>query len=248
MMNRVVVNVNNYRFKIVTNANNKVTEVVSTFVIRAIGAGMQNGFGFQLPANSIAGADVEVSGTKLKENIVSLNPNGTEAGQGKITVIVFDNVSKVMPSPGGFGVNTVPGNTYVKPDTTVVSILFKPDTYSITDVGIANFNPFMIVNLDRGREIHLPDKLPTSLANQAYFRTGDDDSDPATGRYYKTKTNLPWAINITSGFDYTNETFQITSAYLKFAAWAESSGVQYPDWFLKNSGYRNESNIYQVPK
>ena len=195
----------------------------------------------------VAAADVEAAGYKLKESFIHLNPNGTEAGQDKITVIVFDNVNKIMPSQGGFGVNTVPGETYVKPDTTVISIIFKPNTYSIADVGIDQFNPFMIINLDRGKEIHLSDHPPTSLVNQAYFKTGDDDSDPASGRYYKTKSNLPWAIRISSGFNYTNERAQITSGYLKFAAWAQSAGIQFPDWYLKNSGYRDESNIYQVP-
>ena len=237
-----------YRFKTVTNSNNKVTEVISTFVIRAIGAGLQNGFGFQLPGAGIAGADVEVTGYKLKESFINLNPNGTEAGQDKITVIVFDNVCKIMPSPGGFGVNTVPGNTYVKPDTTIVTVSFKPNTYAIEDLLIDSFNPFMIVNLDRGKEIHLPDNPPTSLVNPSYFKTSEDNSDPASGRYYKTKSNLPWAVRISSSFDYTNESAQITSAYLKFAAWAESGGVQYTDWYLKNSGYRDESNIFQVPQ
>lgn len=237
----------NYRFKTITNANNKVTEVEATFIMRAIGAGFQNGFGFQLPLNAIAGPDVEAAGYKLKESFIHLNPNGTEAGQNKITVIVFDNVNKIMPSPGGFGVNTVPGAPYVKPDTSIISIIFKPNTYSVADVGLDHFNPFMIVNLDRGKEIHLPDNPPTSLVNLAYFNTGDDNSDPSSARYYKTKTNLPWAIRISSGFDYTNETAQITTAFLKFAAWAQSSGSQYPDWYLKNSGYRDEANIYQVP-
>jgi LruC domain-containing protein len=236
-----------YRFRTVTNMNNKVTEVVATFAIRAIGAGLQNGFGFQLPGNNIAGADVEVSGYRLKEGFISLNPNGTEAGQEKITVIVYDNVSKIMPSPGGFGVNVQPGAPYLDPDTTILSILFKPDTYSTDDIGLDQFNPFLIVNLDRGKEVHLPDHAPTNLVNAAYFKTSEDDSDPATGRYYKTQNNLPWAIRISTGFDYTVEGVQITSAYLKFAAWAESAGVQYPDWYLKTTGYRNEPGIYQVP-
>jgi LruC domain-containing protein len=190
---------------------------------------------------------VEVTGFKLKENFISLNPNGTEAGQDKITVIVFDNVFKVMPSPGGFGVNVTPGGTYVIPDTTVVSLTFKPGTCTMADVGIERFNPFLFVNLDRGKEIHLPDNLPTSQANQAYFGTGNDDSDPASGRYYRTKTNLPWAIRILPGFDYTAEGYQITSAYLKFATWAESAGVQFPDWYMKANGYRDETKVYQVP-
>lgn len=153
-----------------------------------------------------------------------------------------------MVSPGGFGVNVEPGSAYVKPDTTRILLGFKPNTYSIADIGIDQFNPFLIINHERGKEVHLPNNLPTSLANTTYFKKGDDDSDPASGRYYKTITNLPWAIRVSADFDYQVEKAQITSAYLKFASWAESAGAQYPDWYLKNSGYRNESNIYQVPK
>jgi LruC domain-containing protein len=237
-----------YRFKTITNASNKVSEVYATFVLRAIGAGMKNGFGFQLPGSGIAATDIEVTGFKLKEGIINLSPNGTESGQQKNTIIVFDNAYKIMPFSGGFGVNVQPGATFVQPDTTVISLCFKPNTYSIEDVGIANFNPFLIVNLDRGREIHLPDHPPTSLANPAFFATGNDNSTPATGRYYKTATNLPWAIRISSGYDYTIEGAQITAACLKFGAWAESSGLQFPDWYMDISGYRNVSYIYPASK
>ena len=236
-----------YRFITITNANNKVSDIVATFIIRAIGAGLQNGFGFQLPGTGIPESDVEVTGFKLTESYINLNANGTEAGQEKITVVVFDNVNKIMPSPGGFGVNVEPGAPFLTPDTTLVTVSFKANTYTMDDIAMDSFNPFMIINLDRGKEVHLPDNPPTSLVNQAWFKTGNDDSDPASGRYYKTQKNLPWAIRISSGFDYTIEKAQITSAYLKFAAWAESSGVQYPDWYLNNNGYRNESHIYQVP-
>lgn len=235
-----------YRFKTITNANNKVSDIVVTFIIRAIGAGLQNGFGFQLPGNGIPETDVEVAGFRLTESYINLNENGTEAGQEKITVVVFDNVNKIMPS-SGFGVNVEPGAPYLTPDTTMVTVSFKSNTYSMDDIAMDRFNPFLIINLDRGKEVHLPDNPPTSLVDLAWFKTGNDDSDPASGRYYKTQKNLPWAIRISSGFDYTIEKAQITSAYLKFVAWAESSGTQYPDWYLNNSGYRNESNIYQVP-
>jgi len=234
----------NYRFKIITDASNKVTEISSTFVIRAIGAGLQNGFGFQLPTASVVQTDIETSGSKLTESYITVGSNGLESGQERPTIIVFDNVNKIMPSPGGFGVNVQPGAPYVDPDTTVVSLLFKPGTYSINDIGIDRFNPFLIVDMDRGKEIHLPDHVPTSLANPAWFKTSEDDSDPASGRYYKTITNLPWAIRIASDFDYTIESVQITSAYLKFAPWAESGGSSYPDWYLDTTGYRNETNIY----
>jgi len=236
-----------YRFNAVTGASNKVTEITAAFAIRAIGAGLSNGFGFQFTGASLLNADIAVTGSRLLESYITLNANGTEAGEEKMTVIVCDNVNKVMPSISGFGVNVVPGAPYVKPDTIVITMAFTPNKYSIADIGLINFNPFLIVNKERGKEVHLPDYPPTSLVNMAYFGTAQDNSAPGTGKYYKTANNLPWAINIVSSYNYTIEAAQITSAYLKFAAWAESSGALFPDWYLSNSGYRNVSFIYQVP-
>jgi LruC domain-containing protein len=95
--------------------------------------------------------------------------------------------------------------------------------------------------------VHLPDNPPTALVNPDYFDTEHDNSNPETGRYYKTENNLPWAINVPSEFDYPVEKAVIIQAYLHFATWAESSGSQYADWYLNNTGYRNNDVIYQVP-
>jgi LruC domain-containing protein len=236
-----------YQFTIVTNSANKVTEVLSKFAVRAIGAGFANGFGFQLPGATLQSTDMEVEGSVLNENYITLNSNGLEANQDKPTVIVFDNINAIMPPVSGFGVNVIPGDPYVDPDTMLVNIGITPGKYSIDELGLNNFNPFLIVNKERGKEVHLPNYEPTSLVDAAYFGTSQDDSDPATGKYYKTAENLPWAIKIASSYDYTIESAQITSAHLKFVEWAESSGAFYPDWYLDLSGYRNEANIYQIP-
>jgi LruC domain-containing protein len=236
-----------YQFNTVTNGSNKVTEVLATFVVRAIGAGFENGFGFQLPGKNVVNTDVMVTGYDLKENYITLASNGTESNQELTTIIVFDNANKVLVPSSGFGVNVIPTEPYVTPDTIVISMAFTPNTYAAADLDLIRFNPFLIVNGERGKEIHLPDYLPTSLANVKLFGTGQDDTNPATGKYYKTKSNLPWAINIASSYHYTIESNQITSAYLRFANWAESSGTTYPDWYLDESGYRNSSAIYPLP-
>jgi len=236
-----------YRFKAVTNASNKITEIYGTFIIRAIGAGLSNGFGFQLPGSTLLSSDITVDGYKFRENYITLNGNGTEANQERITVIVYDNVDKIMPATSGSFVNVVPGTPYIIPDTTVISMVFEHNKYTLDDVGLFDFNPFLIINMERGKEVHLPDYMPTSLVNPEYFGTGQDDSEPATGRYYKTSNNLPWGINIVSHFQYTIETRQIISGYLMFAPWAESSGTSYPDWYIDTPGYRNEANIYPMP-
>ncbi|MGE4569684.1 MAG: LruC domain-containing protein, partial [Bacteroidales bacterium] len=70
-----------YRINTVTNASDKVVNQVYTFKVRAIGAGLHNGFGFQI--GSVApSAVVSVSGTEAGSGF-SLLSSGLEAGQSK---------------------------------------------------------------------------------------------------------------------------------------------------------------------
>ena len=108
-------------------------------------------------------------------------------------------------------------------------------------------NPFIYINeagKGRGYEVHLPDHPPTELADASVFGTSSDDSKPSSGRYYKTKSNLPFAISIPEKFDYPAEGQAIINAYLKFASWAQSGGLQYTNWYQNISGYRNPNNVY----
>lgn len=237
-----------YQFTTVTNVNNKVAEIRGNFVVKAIGAGLRNGFGFQFPDDNISTSDIMVSGFNIDDGYISLGENGLENGQELPTFIVFDNASNILPSNSGFGVNVEEGVAYVDPDTLVLSIVITPDKYTIGDFNLEDFNPFMIVDEERGKEIHLADYLPTTLADEDYFGTVDDSSDPAIARYYKTENNLPWALKISESFDYTIEKSEITSAYYNFFEWASSGGVVYQDWYKDKSGYRNENAIYQVPE
>jgi LruC domain-containing protein len=235
-----------YKFQITTNANNYVEKVVGTFVIKAFGASLENGFGFQLPGITNA-SDLTVTGYSLTDGYIHLNDNGTETGQAKPTIIVYDNAFKQMTSPGGIGVNTDPAQPYVTPKTLTITINVKPNTYLYSDLNISNFNPFLIVNKVRGVEVHLPDYAPTSLVNTSLFGTADDKSNPAQNKYYKNVNNLPWAINFYQQFDYPQEKVDIIRVYLHFAEWATSGGTLYPNWYQDLPGYRNASLIYQKP-
>ncbi len=233
-----------YQFEIISNSNNKINQIIGTFIIKAYGATLHNGFGFQL-SDAILPADLTVTGYHLTEGYITLSANGTESGQSKPTIILYDDVYKQMQHPGsGVGVNTVSWAPYVAPVTLTLTIDVKPNTYDLNDLDIANFNPFIIVNKDRGKEVHLPDYLPTDLANPALFGTGNDDSQPATGKYYKTVNNLPWAINIYESYDYPKETIDITAAYSHFVEWATSGGQFFSDWYQDKPGYRNAPLIY----
>jgi len=237
-----------YKFQIITNADNKVVDVVGTFKLRAFGAGYHNGFGFQFPNANINQALMTATGSQVG-SLVSLGANGLEAGQAKPTIIVFEDAFDLMPHPGqgSIGVNTTPNVPYVQPVTRVINIEFSTATYTIAQLGIMDFNPFIFVDRTRGREVHLPDYEPTSLANMSLFGTGDDDSNPAQNRYYKNKNNLPWAITTPTSFDYPKEKVLILDTHLKFGQWAQSNGALFADWYLNLSGYRNESGIFQAP-
>ncbi|MCH8569103.1 MAG: LruC domain-containing protein [Balneolales bacterium] len=234
-----------YRFKITSNAVNVVEKIEATFVLRAFGAGFRNGFGFQL-SNAIQSNHIAVSGYSITENFITLNSNGTEAGQSKPTIIVFDNTYNEMQHPGtGIGVNTDPDAPFVTPAVFNITIDFVGGSYTYGDLNISEFNPFIIVNRDRGREVHLPNYPPTDLANMDFFGTRDDRSRPNQNRWYMSENNLPWAINLIHSFEYPIERVDIIDAYPRFIDWAQSGGTDFPDWFSNTaSHYRNPANIY----
>jgi LruC domain-containing protein len=236
-----------YQFELISNTGNFVDQIVGTFVLKAFGASYENGFGFQL-SEDLDPADLYVEGMQITESFINLNGNGTEANQSKPTIIVFDNAYNEMQHPGmGIGVNTTPEAPYVQPVEFEIRIYLPENTYTFAQVDIASFNPFIIVNKNRGVEVHLPNYPPTDLVDMSLFGTWEDNSNPATGRWYVNDKNLPWAINIYESFAYPIEKQEVLWAHLKFAEWAMSGGVQFPDWYKNLTGYRNSSLIYQVP-
>lgn len=232
-----------YNFNQITNADNKVVSVKAALTVRAIGASKSNGFGIQL--NQSPDNIKSVSGAKLTHNIISLNANGTEANQDKAVIIAFDNAFSLLKRSGGNGINTTNGLTYQTPQTLNIDVeLVKPVAYNT--FGTPPYNPFIFIDLDRSKEVHLPASEPTSLADRSLLGTGDDDSNPVTGKYYMSDNYLPWAINLPVKFDYPAEKQNITKAFLKFNDWASSRGFNYMDWYVNKNGYRESSLFYEI--
>jgi len=230
----------NFNYKIVTNAQNNVVDVITKFQIMADGASLNNGFGiiFDAPSSTVA----SVTGCMKFGNAVQIDPKGYEMGHTNTTVIIpFDAINPIME--GGM-VNTIPGGRYIQTTVNTVTTHFETPQASI---GTPPFNPFIFVDQERGHEIHLKNEPPTNLVDPDYFDTYHDVSNPATGMYYISETGLPWAIEVPINFNYPIETADILTAHLKFAAWAQSSGVDFPDWYMDLPGYRNAANIYVIP-
>ena len=228
-----------YQYELRLNAANKVTAMLPKFVLRAMGASYRNGFGFELPVPF--GNISSVTGSKLKNNIVKLNSNGTEAGQTNAVIMVFDNGFDIMSAAGGGFVNTEKDKDKIAPVTLNMVINFSTPV-TVDDLGDAPYNPFIFVNKDRTREVHLPGYKPTNLANLKLFGTADDDS--GSGKYYQTKNNLPWGIQLPVSFEYPAEKEPINKAFLKFNEWSESKGTLYTDWYKSLPSYRNATKIY----
>lgn len=235
-MNDLVID---YNFKLVANTANEVVEIKADFLIRAVGAAYRNGFGFELPID--ATKVQSVTGSILHSNLVTLQANGTEAGNTRAVIIVTDD-SKAFFNTSGF-VNTKPTESLQNPFPISLTIKFA-QPIKMADLGYAPFNSFLMVNGDRGREVHLPDFQPTQKANVSLLGTSADTSRPNDGRYYKSGNNMPWAINLGLTFDYPVESRPVHEAHKMFSTWAQSSGITYRDWYKNLQGYRTPGFVF----
>lgn len=241
-----------YQYEIVSNANDQVVEANYTFVTRAIGGALHNAFAFQL--DSINPAKITtVNGTRTNGiTWTSFNSNGTEAGNDNETnIIVYKDAYDLLPTTGGFWfMNVEKEAPDVGNDTSSISVKFinngvapAAGTVSTQQLAASKFNPYIIVGQERGKEVHLADKRPSSKINMIYFGTVDDNSIPAQNRYYKTDTNLPWALNIGSSIPYAQEKQDFSSCFLNFSNWAESGGLNNTEWYTNAIGNRDMNKL-----
>lgn len=231
----------NYRYQLVSNAKNQLVEVYADFVPTASGATYNNGLGVQLPFS--AASVKNVTGQKLNAGYVKLAANNTESGQTKAVIFPFDGAKSLINNPNGaVFVNTDPALPKVSSDTVRLKIEMAT---LVANVDPTTFNPFLVSNQRRGYEIHLPNYAPTDLVDKSLFGTNADASNAASGIYYVTKNNYPFALNFAESFQYPTETSAITDAFLKFGDWAASGGKTFMDWYKNTAaGYRNDKLIY----
>jgi len=234
--------VTQYNFQVVTNASNKVVDVISKFKIVAAGAVNVNGFAFQMGTD--ASNVKSVTGYESQSGYFKLSANGTEYGQSKAVIPVIDDVKKLF---GGLSViNTnIAGNT--KDPVTLTSTVHLVTPVLESSLGLPPYNPFLVAGFDqeRGKEIHLSGMVPTDLVDSKYFDTDEDLSSVKDGKYYVGALGYPWALKLPESTPYPLEKVTINSAYLMFTEWVKSSGKSYSDWYVNKSGYRNNSKLYK---
>jgi len=227
-----------------------VTKINMQLFLRASGANNHNGFGICFKHSwSFDGPYVDIASVTVNGNVVS-----AEATDYPSFVLIPD-IETYQPT-----YNSFMNQAFVAPTEFDVEIIFNTPAENWWELNLPLQNPFIIVNQERAREIHLPWYLPTSLADASYVGTGVDASDPyafdpgnfksgnmVIGYYtYMTEDGYPWGLDVYMDDDdedlflYPIEFTDIANAYSSFEGWVEE-GNPY-EWYLPE--YRVPDSVY----
>ena len=227
-----------YRYVMVTNADDEVKDLNLEFSLRAAGAFYNNGFSVLLP--------FEYSNLTLTESSDNIFPALVQDGDYTIFDL-FQSTSMITGLPAGTIFNTETDAGYYDPvDFTAKVTLTDPIDIESLDFSFP-FNPFITRQGAQNHEIHLMNYAPTDRHDFNLFMTDDDNSNPEMGTYYVSPLNLPWGLNLPESWKYPIERNSINEAYLHFSDWAESGGESFQDWFIYSEDRVDPEKIYQTP-
>ena len=234
-MNDIVMHFN---YKFIRNSKNKLKDILLNIEFAAYGGIIKHGFGLEIEGIDSSNI-LEAKRTVENTNTDYVEP---ENGQGSKTVFqVVPDITKLTPIQYNNG-NPIFYNTQsTEAEHATVKVTFHITLINaITfDASKAPFNPFIFrtssdqnaAQIFRAHETHLIDHAPTALADTTLFGTQNDASNSAEGKYYRTKTGLPWALEISGKVSHVSEHTDFTKAYPDMAAWAQSNGANNKNWF-----------------
>lgn len=232
-----------YRAVETLNARNEMTDLKLTYQIVARGASNDNAFAVHLPGVPRDAIKSTSTLSVRNQTPAALLP---ESGQSEAVFILAPHINDLtrtgMSWPCGF-FNTVSKCPRLAPVPLEIDVHLQ-QPLSRTQLGTAPYNPFIYPGWygQRGREVHPVDRAPTAKADPKLFGTGDDASNPASNRYYRTMNNLPWAIDVPETWHYPAEWNDVSNAYPAFVTWAESGGVNAASWYLSP----NQGQVIQL--
>jgi len=226
-----------YQYHLVTNADNEIKDVNTLFSLRAAGASLDNGFSLLLP---FAETNLIIAGSS--ENIAPELTANTDYA----ILDLFESTAALTGLQNVF-FNTEPDEQYNEPIEFYCELtLSDPVLAENLDFSFP-YNPFLRQSGGNSHEIHLMDYSPTERMNTELFMTEDDASDPATGSYYASPLNLPWALNLPESWMYPSEKNSIVEVYFQFAAWAESGGESFQNWYIYDEDNVDVNKVYLTP-
>ncbi|MFH0765725.1 MAG: LruC domain-containing protein, partial [Calditrichota bacterium] len=219
-------------YDITLDARGRAVYISTRTQIQAAGSTRHNGFGFSLP---LPAAQVsQVTGSQLRAGFIQVSGNGTESGPENAVIIVFDDVLALMSPAAGYNtINTESGSPAVNQYELNIQVEFTAPI-RLDSLGTPPFNPFLIINRNRGKELHPAGYPPTTQTDQNWFGQNDDRTVVGSGRFYKSRYNLPWIIILPRAWNHVFEGRELIQAYPNFGTWAESAGNSNRNWFSSN--------------
>ncbi len=210
-----------------------IRQITGAFQIKARGSASSHGFGInfpKLPSDALESATLWVDGQPTQAL-------ASEPGQSSLTLVLIEDSVKLAPK------NTNTRYCYAakfnaekncpeeKGPTVHFQARFK-QSHTRDEVGAAPYNPFIYIKTDRLLETHLPDQPPTDKIKHWLFGWKNEGSDPALGRYFKTKDRaLPWAVSLPAEWAQPYEKLSVHTCYPTFVDWVNSSGTKAVDWY-----------------
>lgn len=225
------------RLQTIYSSKGGISAINISGFIDARGASNHNGFALRLLHR--APELIESAELVIKGETFSKVP---EAYQSDAVIQVWAN-STTMTQTGESG-QCSHFNTHLH-CTQFASVPFELDIQFSEDiVGLLHSDlDFFIFRTDnRGHEIHFTGYPPTDLADPYLFGRQADDSNLATGRYYKSEQNLPWGLKLNSQWQYPREYIDVLWAYPDYQSWVESSGTAKQDWYIEPG---RQTHVYQ---
>lgn len=211
--------------------------ITDEFTLTWTGADYKNGFGYEVTLDNDAKIDeitVTHNGKTEKASVVS-------EGNNKYIIYLFDDAKSEL-GVSGYKAASMPAD--VTPQTYTVTIPYNHTEVTAQKYADRGFNPFMTVNGNKAKEVHLIDKAPTSAGTACgdLFNTADDCSNPDQSQYFRSNSYMPYAININAdGTDNSNgnawninlkkESVAIQVTYPKFVQWAEEGNTSTIKWW-----------------
>ncbi len=214
--------------RIITNNTSKVYKVIYDIKIMAMGGIFNNNLGIVTPD----------PGNKASIKVISAhNVNWSSTQIGNDEVIIIEKPKQMFYSLGI--VNAWNSDPYFQPLEFQVEVQLE-GRYSYPSGYDSKI--FIEQNAADGHEIHIAGKAPTQNMTAGLLGTEKDDSNPSTSKYFLTENNLPWGIYIPTEWKYPQEGIDLTSAYIRFAEYAQSNPSL--DWYTNTSANVVSSRVY----
>ncbi|MEM6965958.1 MAG: LruC domain-containing protein [Bacteroidota bacterium] len=206
---------------VTTNASNEIYDIMFDLRITSMGGAFSNDFGIALldPQNNLT---VEVFSEHNVQHLL-------EHSSGNAIFTIRQPKQLFYPENMEDIINAVNGSTYFEPIE--IQVVFSVNgALSYPN----DYRPKFFIEQQGvdGHEIHLPGTDPTPRMDNALLGTVNDDTDPGTGKYFKTANNLPWALYIPTTWNYPLEGRDLTEAYEDFVTFAQQNSSLV--WYQEN--------------